>query len=227
MGFKDWVDRYIISVPSSHRVAGESEIDPGRIPVEAAGKVGELSAEMDESSLRSLPAAQTADDVPFEKVFEAAKIPAPAHKFTVEKVGEMLRHPKLASLDRGARAAAVLVALDSQGVSIQSVIEEAAKKDRALDVFEKVQRERLQQFTRQKEGENCRLASEIEKNKQAVGEMGSRVSAWIGRKSIKEAELQDVVSHLTSDGPGQPALKPTPSVPPEPASTVRITDLTK
>ena len=226
MGFKDWVDRYIISVPSS-RAGGESEIEPGKLPVQAAGKVGELAAEMDESSLRALPAAQTAEDIPFEKVFEAAKIPLPAHRFTVEKVGEMLRHPKLAPLDRGARAAAVLVALDSQGVTIQSVIEEAAQKDRALDVFEKVQRERLQEFARQKEEENRRLASEIEKNRQAVAQMQRRVEAWAAKKSVKEAELQDIVSHFTSEAPSQAPAKPPPSVPPGPAPKTKLTDLTQ
>ena len=59
----------------------------------------------------------------------------------MEKVGEMLKNPKLAGMAKEAKAAAVLVALEASGVSIESVIAEAARKDKALAVFEKVQKE--------------------------------------------------------------------------------------
>ncbi|MBI5243881.1 MAG: hypothetical protein HY922_09415 [Elusimicrobia bacterium] len=236
MGFKDWVDRYVISVPASRAAAPETEIEPGRVPMQATAKVGRISVDMDESALKALPAAQAAEDVPFDKIFAAAKIPVPAHKFTVEKIAEMLAHPKLASLDQAGKAAAALVALESQGVTIQSVIEEAAKKDRALDVFENVQRERLRQFARQKEEENRKLACEIEKNKKAVAAVERSVEAWGEKKRLKEREIYDVVAHFTTENPITAAPQAPPASgaplreaasPQGPSAKVRITDLTQ
>lgn len=228
MGFRDWVGRYIISIGPPKQDPPLEEVDLADVSLQAKTKLEGIPVQLDESGLKSVPGF----DVAFEKVFEAAKIPAPAHPFTLEKISDMLQHPKLAQLTREGKAAAVLVALDSQGVKIESIIEEAVKKDKALDVFEKVQRDHLKQSIQAKEEENQRLAEEIEaitrekqglieNNKKAMVELQAKVTSWVEKKILKEKEIYDIVQHFTTENPvtvQETQLPPT---------KVKVTDLTQ
>src|SRR5581483_4391997 len=206
MAFKDWVDRYIISLPKSQPPQEGPVVDVSTVQLQTKSTVGNLSVNVEESQVKT--AAGAGVDVPFDKIFEAARIPVPDHKFTVEKIGEMLKNPKLAALTPEAKAAAVLVALDAQGVKIDGILEEAVKKDKALDIFEKVQREQAKQFALQKEADNKKLAEEIaaftrdkqaaiEANKKAVADRQRQLEAWLGKKQLKEDELREIVGHFT------------------------------
>ena len=214
MGLRDFVDRYIVSVPGS-APKPEGEFDTAQVPLEATTKMSSITVEVEESGVK---AAVT--DASFDKIFEAARITVPAHKFTVEKVGDMLNHPKLKALPVEGKAAAVLVALEAQGVKIESVIEEAARKDKALDIFEKVRRDRFRQFAAQKEGENRKLAAQMEANMKAVSAMEADVEEWVAKKAAKENELFDVIELFTTDNPVSLAA-------PRPSASVKVTDLTQ
>lgn len=236
MGLKDFVDRYIVSLPSTRPAAPASgEIDPAAVPVEATQRFADIRPQVDEKALRAVPqeAAGQGADIPLEKVFEAARIPKPPQGFSIEKVGEMLANPKLAGLAPEARAAAVLVALEASGAAVQGVIEDAVHKDRALDVFEKVQREHVEAFRAQKEEENRRLLDTVEKNKAAVEERQRRLDAWLEKKAKKELELHAIVGQFASQNPitvPRPAQPPPDAPPPQPSArpgTVKITDLTQ
>lgn len=228
MAFKDWVDRYIVSIGPPKDPAQTNDIDASAISLEAKTKLGALSVEIEESGLKSVGGV----DVPFERIYEAARIPIPEHKFTVEKVGEMLQNSKLSKLAPEGKAAAVLVALDAQGVKIDGIIEEAVKKDKALDIFEKVQRDQARQFAVQKEEENKGLAAgieafarekqgQIENNKKAVSDRETQLAAWISKKGLKENELYAIIRHFTTDNPI------TVQTPGPQSGTVKITDLTR
>lgn len=216
MGFKDWVERNVVSFGPPGPPPGP-EIDTADVTLRSAGPVRDLALDVDQGALQKVPPA----DASFEKIFEAAKIPVPAHKYSVEKVGAMLGNPKLASLSKEARAAAVLVALEAQGVRVQEIVEEAARKDRALDVFEKVKRDHLERTRAEKEEANRKLQAEIEKNLSAVAQLEAQVSAWIEAKARKEVELHEILAHFTTENPiTLSGLKPEPA-------KVKITDLTQ
>ncbi|MBI3549702.1 MAG: hypothetical protein HY078_11740 [Elusimicrobia bacterium] len=228
MSLGDWLDKYVISIGPRKDAPPSGEVDLSEIGLKADGKMDAIAAQVDESKLRAVPGL----DTPFQKIYDAARIAVPEHKFTVEKIGEMLAHPKLASLAREAKAAAVLVALDAQGVSINSVLEDAVKKDRALDIFEKVQRDHLKQSVQAKEEENRRLVEEIEKvtrekqkliedNKKAIVDIQAKAADWLERKRAMENNLHEIVQHFTTDNPITiEAIE-------LPAATVKITDLTQ
>ena len=129
MGVRDWVNKYIVSIGPQTQSPEKGEIDLSKVSINAKDKVSDLSLEVEESNFKQMSGV----DIPFDKIFEAAKITEPTHRFTVEKVGEMLKNPKLANLSRENVTAAVLVALDAQGVKVEEVIEEAVRKD--LDDF--------------------------------------------------------------------------------------------
>ena len=229
MAFKDWVDRYIISLPKTQQPQ-TNVVDVSKVQLQTTNAtMGDLSVGVKESDVKS--AAGAGVDVAFEKIYEAARIPIPEHKFTVEKIGEMLQNPKLAKLAPEGKAAAVLVALDAQGIKIDGIIEETVKKDKALDIFEKVQRDQAKQFGLQKEDENKKLAQEIEaftrekqkqieSNKKAVSDREKQLAAWLNKKGLKETELHNIIQHFTTDNPISETSQAQ-------TGTVKITDLTQ
>ena len=118
MGFRDWMGKYIISIGPSQDALAKGEINAAEVSLTGQGKVQDSSFEVKPESLKPISGI----NVPFEKLFETANIIPPLHKFTVEKVAEMLRNSKLGSLPKESKAAAVLVALDAQGVKITEII---------------------------------------------------------------------------------------------------------
>lgn len=232
MGLRDFVDRYVISLGPSAPKGGE--IDPNAVPLESGARVSSIDvAPVDEGGLRKAAGG----DPSFDKVFLAAQITRPAHGFTIEKVGEMLRHPRLAGMVKESKAAAVLVALESAGVKIESVMAEAARKDHALDIFEKVQLEHATRLVAQKDEENKKLRAQIAANDKAAADISTQLDAWKEKKAAREAELYEIVSHFTTANPisvSQP-VPPAQSCEPvqyqepviEPAAKVKVTDLSK
>lgn len=225
MGLRDFVDRYIVSVGPAKPDIPLGEIDVAAVPLQSGPQLKTVDAPVAEAPVKALSGI----DVPFEKVYEAARITVPVHKFTVEKAAEMLANPKLAALPPEGRAAAVLVALESQGVKSDEIIADAVKKDKALDLFEKVQLENLNRSLKAKADENAALAAKIAANEVAAAELKAQVAAWVAKKAAKEEELFAVISHFTTANPitrsaGQSL--PEPAAPPPSGAKIKVTDLT-
>ena len=71
-------------------------------------------------------------------VYDAAKIAAPAHGYTVLKVAEMLQSEHIRALPAEVKRKSVMVALDAAGVKVTDIVEDAVRRDRALDTYERV-----------------------------------------------------------------------------------------
>ena len=110
----------------------------------------------------------------FAEIYQAAEIHPPVHGFTIEKVGDMLRSEHIRSLPRDVKRSSVLVALEAVGAPIQDVIQDAMKRDQALDTFESVQEKSLNQLESQKQQENQQIQAEIDS---VVAEHRSRIQA--------------------------------------------------
>src|SRR5262249_48391564 len=93
----------------------------------------------------------------FEESDQAAEIHAPVHGFTIMKVGEMLRSEHIRNLPRDVKRSSVLVALEAAGAPLQDVIEDAVKRDRALDTFERVQEKSVTDLEASKSKENQQI----------------------------------------------------------------------
>lgn len=77
-----------------------------------------------------------ADVVDFGAVYDEAGIELPLHGYGIEKVAEMLEAKRLQTLSREVRATAVLAAIEAAGVPLRDVIQDAVRRDKALDAFE-------------------------------------------------------------------------------------------
>ena len=165
----------------------------------------------------------------FAEIYQAAEIHPPAHGFTIEKVGDMLRSEHIRTMPREVKRSSVLVALEAVGAPLQDVIQDAMKRDQALDTFESVQEKALNQLEAQKQQENQQIQAEIDRvlaehrsriqaNNDEVAKEKERFFAWRLKKQEEEQKIADAVSYFVADNPisaGAHAATPAPAAKPE------------
>ena len=157
------------------------------------------------------PPAPAASDLPaasdFAAVYSEAGIELPAHGYGIDKVSEMLENKRLATLGREVRATAVLTALEAAGVTLAEVIQDAVRRDHALDAFEASKAQELEEL---KTGNQARVAAvqqqidtflrekntEIETLKKGSESAIEAFAQLQARKRREEERLRDVVSHF-------------------------------
>lgn len=162
-----------------------------------------------------------------EQVYAVAKLGRPAHGFTLERIASMLADPRLAQLDERARAGAVAVLLEGAGVTVESIVEDAAARDQALDKFERFLEEKVDKVAADVAAENARLAEEVERliarkreemarNEARLVERRRELARFRRVKQAEEARLFEVVRPFTSDNPVTLSLPPAPPPTPKP-----------
>jgi hypothetical protein len=177
------------------------------------------------------PAAFTqpiADPTAFEQIYAAGEVRTPAHGFTIFKIGEMLKSEHIRSLPVEIKRSSVLLALDAAGVKLTEVIEDAVRRDKALDAFETVQQRALDQLEARKADENKKLQAEadrvlnelrskIQANNDAVAKERERMQTWRLQKQQEERRIADAVAPFVSENPISTGPLPAPAKPDEPA----------
>lgn len=145
-------------------------------------------------------------------VYEAAKIGAPPHGYTVLKVAEMLQSEHIRDLPADVKRKSVMVALDAAGVKVTEIVEDAVRRDRALDTYENVLRKAVEDLRAETAAENKRIEDEIgqrltelraridENNKKSKSEHDGFL-AWQTRKRQEEEAIAEAVSHFVSENP--------------------------
>lgn len=156
------------------------------------------------------------EEVPgFPEIYRAAGVEEPAHGFTAFKVLEILSSPDFAGLPPKAKAAALggFLKMNPAGpVAISSVIQDAVRRDQALDKFEEFLRSRLSSAAEAVERENAKLQAEvddlvrrhreaIEENRRRLDGERSRLDAWLERKRAEEARLHAAVEPFVEENP--------------------------
>ncbi len=148
-------------------------------------------------------------------VYDAARIAAPPHGYTVLKVAEMLRSEHLKSLPDDVKRKSIMVALDAAGVSVDEVVQDAVQRDRALDGYERVLQKHLDDLRAATAADNKRIDDEIA---QRVAELRARIEAntqklaaeerefvaWQSRKHQEETVIADAVGHFVTENPITP-----------------------
>ena len=150
----------------------------------------------------------------FSAVYAEAGVELPAHGYGIEKVAEMLESKRLASLGRELKATAVLAALEAAGVAPREVIQDAVRRDRALDAFEAAKQKevherrakneaRMQHLQGEMEALVRKINAEIEKLRLEDAETTRAFEKLQEKKRREEQRLYDVVSHFV-EGARQP-----------------------
>lgn len=202
---------------------------PPSMPKDIRDLLGTLPEppEIDERKLPSPPAAGGDDggDIPdFPAIYKAAGVVDPPHGYSAYKVLEIFGSPGFAALDTRAKAAALTGFLNmnpSGPVPITDVVQDAVRRDQALDKFEEFLRNKLGTHSEQIDKENAQLQAEIdevtrrnrekmEANRAALDADQARFSRWLTTKRAEERKLFDAVNPFVEHNPISTGDTPAP-----------------
>ena len=195
---KKWYNYFVETPPTETPPAqppGESPAPPPR----AADLVKDAGADAELSGPVTTP-------VSFDDVYGAAQIQAPAHGYSVLKVAEMLQSEHLQALPVDVKKKSIMVALDAAGVKVADIVEDAVRRDRALDTYERVLQKNLEQLRGEKERENKQLEEHdraqprrrIDRRAEANS---NRRLVWRARKQQEENRIAEAVGYFVSANP--------------------------
>jgi hypothetical protein len=158
------------------------------------------------------PISDAAGTVDLNDVYAAAQIASPAHGYSVLKIAEMLDSEHIRALPTDVKRKSIMVALDAAGVKVTDIVEDAVRRDRALDTYERVLQKHLDDLRAQTDADNKQIEDEIQ---QRVTELRARIDenakklaaeqdelqAWRTRKHQEEDLIATAVSYFVSENP--------------------------
>jgi hypothetical protein len=209
---KKWYN-YFVTVDAGRAIPeGAADPNPPAAPAperSAAQAVADIAASV---SVKPQFAQTVSLANSFDEIYSAADIKAPAHGYTVNKVAEMLENAHIKDLPKEIKRSSVLVALEASGVKVQEIIEDAVKRDKALDTFETVQRRATESFESKKRDENTKAQAEVDRllaefrakiqaNNDAVAKEKARFETWLAAKHTEEQKIADTVGYFVSENP--------------------------
>ena len=223
---KKWYN-YIVSVESTGASTGEPPPpmdDAAKAVADIAASLGspppppvtsplqEKAMEQRVAAAASAPSAVAGKPLEFAEIYSAAEIVTPPHGYTVLKVSEMLQSPHIKDLPAEVRRSSILVALDAAGVKVAQIVEDAVRRDKALDAFERIQQKSVDDFETAKLEENRKLQAELDKltadykariqaNTGASGKRRESFAAWRLQKQIEEQKIADCVGYFVTENP--------------------------
>ncbi|MCC6367730.1 MAG: hypothetical protein IT165_29760 [Bryobacterales bacterium] len=220
---KKWYN-YFVSVDSGAAGAEPDSASPASVGApNAAQTIAEIAASVQPAPKFTQPVA---DPTSFDQIYQAAEVRTPPHGFTIFKIADMLKSEHIRELAVEIKRSSVLLALDAAGVKLQEVLEDAVRRDRALDTFEMVQQRALDQLEARKADENKKLQEEadrvlnelrskIQANNDDVAKERERLQTWRLQKQQEERRIFDAVAPFVSENPISTGPAPAPRKPQE------------
>jgi hypothetical protein len=223
---KKWYN-YFVSVDTEESGAQNEGPTPASArpsSASAAQSVAEIASSIAEAPKFTAPVS---DPTSFEEIYKAAEIPPAPQGYSILKVARMLESEHIRNLPSDVKKSSVLVALDAAGADIKDVIQDAIRRDRALDTYERVELRALEELEAKKTQENAQIQAQIDKflteqrakiqanNDQVVREK-ERVTGWRLKKQQEEKKIADTVGYFVSENPittGPVEAQPTMSKP--------------
>ena len=200
-------------------LAPPPEIDESILAAEAAKATGPGGDDEEGASGPDIP--------DFPAIYKSAGIQDPPHGYTAHKVLEILSSGGLSSLDSKAKAAALtgFLKMNPTGpVPIADIVQDAVRRDQALDRFEDFLRTKLKSRTEEMEKENAHLQAEIDElvrrnrekmdgNRRTLEAEEAKLARWQLTKKAEERKLFDAVSPFVEANPistGESSKSPQP-----------------
>lgn len=106
-----------------------------------------------------------AELLPIDDIYSTAGIPNAPKGYSINKVVEMLRSEHIRGLSKELKRAAVLMALDVAGVSVNQIQQDAKARQDALDAYEAGQQSQVEAEWARKVEENNQIQAEMERVK--------------------------------------------------------------
>ena len=227
---KKWYNYFVSTdspdVPSGAdpSTAGSSGIAPGQ--KSPAQTVAEIASSVAAEPKFTRPVSKAGT---FDEIYQAAEIPPAPQGYSIMKVAEMLQSEHIRSMPTDVKRSTILVALDAAGVDIKDVIQDAVRRDKALDGYERVQERAITDLEGKKNQENAQIQAELDKyvaeqrakiqsNNDDVTKEKERFFGWRLKKQQEEKKISDAVAPFVTENPittgaGSASAAPKPAGP--------------
>jgi hypothetical protein len=174
-----------------------------------AQSIAEIAASVSAEPKFTTPVS---DPTSFDEIYKAAEIPPAPQGYSILKVAHMLESEHIRNLPSDVKKSSVLVALDAAGADIKDVIQDAVRRDRALDTYERVQQRAVDELETRKNKENTDLQAQIDKyvteqrakiqsNNDEIAREKERFTGWRLKKQQEEKRIADAVGYFATENP--------------------------
>lgn len=219
---KKWYN-YFVSVEGEGDAGAQtgqpaaSSGDATSAPNSAADAIAQIAASIQPAidqkiEAKTQPAPASGKTLSFPEIYSAAEIAAPTHGYTILKVSEMLQSQHIRELPAEVKRSSVLVALEAAGVHLKEIVEDAVRRDKALDAFERVQQKQIDDFETAKTEENKKLQAELDRltneykakmqaNSDTIAQRKEGFYTWRVEKQKEEQKISDAVSYFVTENP--------------------------
>jgi len=184
-------------VSEAERPATVHDLSLDNVPTEAAVPPAPAGA---------LPTIQTQN---LPEVYEQAGVSTPAHGFSILKIADMLSSAHVRDLAPDAKRAAVMMALEASSIQLTEVLEDAARRERALNDYEARQQQTFQNYRVGKQQQNEEIQAEIQRlteqlqskmlgNEKELASEKARLDEWRTKKREEERRIRAALSHFSA-----------------------------
>ena len=140
----------------------------------------------------------------YDDIYRAAGIMSSRSGYGIHKVVDMLNSDRIRDLSPDAKRASVLMALDAAGTSSDDLLNDALRRQSALDSYEAGQRKQVEDFEARKNSENSRIEAELEKvrahyaeriqaNRDQVAREKEALRNWQAAMQHESQRIKDVI----------------------------------
>ena len=162
----------------------------------------------------------------YEDIYHAAGILTPRSGYGIHKVVEMLNSERIRDLAPEAKRASVLMALDAAGTSAEDLLQDATRRQQALDSYAAGQQKQLEEFEARKSQENAQIQAELDRvtahyaeriqhNHDQIAREKETLRNWQMLKQNESQRISEVIelcSKQSAAGAPAPASSPQPTL---------------
>jgi len=145
-----------------------------------------------------------ADLLSYDDIYHAAGIISPRSGYGIHKVVEMLNSERIRALSKDIQRASVLMALDAAGASPDELVQDATRRQQALDSYEDGQRKQVEEFEVRRVQENTQIQAEMERitahyaeriqhNQDQVAKQKEALRNWQMAKHHESQRISEVI----------------------------------
>ena len=225
---KKWYNYFVSTDAAGNPVAGDASAagpsGPATEQMSPAQTVAQIASSVAAEPKFTSPVSKQGT---FEEIYQAAEIPPAPQGYSIMKVAEMLQSEHIRSMPSDVKRSTILVALDAAGVDIKDVIQDAVRRDKALDGYERVQERAITDLEAKKSQENAQIQAELDKyvaeqrakiqsNNDDVTKEKERFFGWRLKKQQEEKKISDAVAPFVTENPistGGASAPPAPKQP--------------
>jgi hypothetical protein len=180
-------------------------------------QAAQISDKLMSSNAREVPTFQV-ELLPMEDIYRTAGIAGPRKGYSVTKVAEMLNSEHIRGLSKETKRAALLMALDATGVTVEQIQRDAKARQTALDTYESEQKKQAETEWARKAEEIAHIQAELEsikahytarisRNMEALARDKARFNAWVTTKEQESQSMAEAIE-LCLQSPGPETVAP-------------------